>query len=185
MIAMTTEPTAQFHSSVAVDSQDRVWVAWDEADQNWGKDFSQVSAAPGSRGLHYSRKIGMRVYANGRVQAPSADLSEILDGRATRFAELPHLSFDSSGALWMVFRHWTLSQPQRDLPFLCHAAVAATSGPCRCVSARVPDTTRSTHRWHCRRTAGSRSATRATAVRRPYFQRTRRMRCTTTSMCRS
>ena len=111
VIAMTTEPTAQFHSSVAVDSQDRVWVAWDEADQNWGKDFSKVSAAPGSRGLHYSRKIGMRVYANGRVQAPSADLTTIMDGRAARFAELPHLSFDSSGALWMVFRHWTLSQP--------------------------------------------------------------------------
>ena len=111
VIAMTTEPTAQFHSSVAVDSQDRVWVAWDEADQNWGKDFSKVSAAPGSRGLHYSRKIGLRVYANGRVQAPSADLNAIMDGRATRFAELPHLSFDSSGALWMVFRHWTLSQP--------------------------------------------------------------------------
>jgi len=111
LIAMTTEPTAQFHSSVAVDKEDRVWVAWDEADQNWGKDFSRVSAVPGSRGLHYSRKIGLRVYSNGRVQSPSADLNAVLDGRATRFAELPHLSFDSSGALWMVFRHWTLSQP--------------------------------------------------------------------------
>jgi hypothetical protein len=111
VIAMTTEPTAQFHSSLAVDNQDRVWVAWDEADQNWGKDFSRVSAAPGSRGLHYSRQIGLRVYANGRVQTPSANLTAMLDGRATRFAELPHLSFDSSGALWMVFRHWTFSKP--------------------------------------------------------------------------
>jgi hypothetical protein len=111
VIAMTTEPTAQFHSSIAVDSQDRVWVAWDEADQNWGKDFSKVSAAPGSRGLHFSRKIGLRVYANGRVQAPSASPDTVMDGRAQRFAELPHLSFDSSGALWMVFRHWTYAQP--------------------------------------------------------------------------
>jgi hypothetical protein len=111
LIAMTTEPAAQFHTSVAVDARDRVWVAWDEADQNWGKDFSRVSSAPGSRGLHFSRKIGMRVYSNGRVQAPSADLNKVLDGRGARFAELPHLAFDSSGALWMVFRHWTLSQP--------------------------------------------------------------------------
>lgn len=111
VIAMTTEPAAQFHSSVAVDAQDRVWVAWDEADQNWGKDFSKVSAAPGSHGLHYSRKIGMRVYANGRVQAPAADLNAILNGRAQRFAELPHLAFDSTGALWMIFRHWTLARP--------------------------------------------------------------------------
>ena len=112
LIAMTTEPTAQFHSSSRWTVQDRVWVAWDEADQNWGKDFSKVSAAPGSRGLHYSRKIGLRVYANGRVQAPSADLSARPGpGGLQRFAELPHLSFDASGALWMVFRHWTLSQP--------------------------------------------------------------------------
>ncbi|HEV3197190.1 MAG TPA: hypothetical protein VGZ73_04770, partial [Bryobacteraceae bacterium] len=67
-IAMTTEPTAQFHSSVAVDGEGRVWVAWDEAGINWGKDFSRSSAAPGSMGLHHSRSIGLRVYANGRVQ---------------------------------------------------------------------------------------------------------------------
>ncbi len=75
-IAITTEPAAQFHSSVAVDGDDRVWVAWDEGGINWGKDFSRASSAPGSRGLHYSRKIGVRVYANGRVQNPSADISQ-------------------------------------------------------------------------------------------------------------
>src|SRR5262249_11975033 len=78
---------------------------------NWGKDFSRASSAPGSRGLHYSRKINMRVYANGRVQAPAADVSKIMTGRMARFAELPQLITDGSGALYMVFRHWTLSQP--------------------------------------------------------------------------
>ena len=28
-----------------------------------------------------------------------------------RYAELPHLMFDGAGALWMVFRHWTLTKP--------------------------------------------------------------------------
>ena len=111
VVAMTTEPTAQFHSSVAVDGGGRVWVAWDEAGPNWGKDFSRASSAPGSQGLHYSRGLGLRVYANGRVQEPSARLAPILTGRMSRYAELPQLSIDGSGALWMVFRHWTLSQP--------------------------------------------------------------------------
>jgi hypothetical protein len=111
VVAITSEPTAQFHTSVAVDGENRVWIAWDEADQNWGKDFSAVSAAPGSRGLHYSRRLGLRVYANGRVQNPSADPNAVLTGRMQRYAELPHLAFDGSGALWMVFRHWTLAQP--------------------------------------------------------------------------
>ena len=111
VIVMTTEPAAQFHTSVAVDSGGRVWVAWDEADQNWGKDFSEVSAAPGSRGLHFSRHLGVRVYENGRVLNPSGDLGAILTGRMARYAELPHLTIDGRGALWMIFRHWTLAQP--------------------------------------------------------------------------
>lgn len=111
VIAMTTESSAQFHSSVAADSEGRVWVAWDDAGENWGKDFSQASSAPGSHGLHYSRSIGLRVYASGRVQEPAADLKKVLTGRMERYAELPHLAFDGGGTLWMVFRHWTAPQP--------------------------------------------------------------------------
>ena len=111
LVAITTEPSAQFHSSVAVDGENRVWVAWDDGGINWGKDFSRASSAPGSRGLHFDRALGLRVYANGRVQEPSASLAKILTGRMTRYAELPHLATDASGALWMVFRHWTLAQP--------------------------------------------------------------------------
>jgi hypothetical protein len=110
-VAITTEPEAQFHSSVAVDGTGRVWVAWDDGGPNWGKDFSRSSAAPGSQGLHHSRSLGLRVYANGRVQESDADISKILTGRMQRYAELPHLALDASGALWMVFRHWSLAQP--------------------------------------------------------------------------
>jgi len=110
-IAVTTEPTAQFHTSVAVDPVGRVWVAWDDSGINWGKDFSRSSAAPGSRGLHYSRTLGMRVYANGRVQEIAPDWKPVLTGRMTRYAELPQLAFDGAGALWVVFRHWTETQP--------------------------------------------------------------------------
>lgn len=110
-VAVTTEPSAQFHSSVTVDGEGRVWVAWDDGGINWGKDFSRASSAPGSRGLHFSRSLGVRVYANGRVQNPSADIGRIMTGRMTRYAELPHLAIDRSGALWMMFRHWTLPKP--------------------------------------------------------------------------
>ncbi|HTM49875.1 MAG TPA: hypothetical protein VL285_14380, partial [Bryobacteraceae bacterium] len=116
-VAVTTEPTAQFHSSVAVDGEGRVWVAWDDGGQNWGKDFSAVSSAPGSRGLHWGRSLGIRVYANGRVQNPAADLGAIMTGRMKRYAELPHLAFDGGGALWMVFRHWTDTRPNETYHF--------------------------------------------------------------------
>jgi hypothetical protein len=60
-VSVTTEPAAQFHSAVTVDRQDRVWVAWDEAGPNWGKDYSSSSAAPGAEGLHARRSLGIRV----------------------------------------------------------------------------------------------------------------------------
>jgi hypothetical protein len=111
VIPITTESSAQFHSSVAVDRENRVWVAWDDSGQNWGKDYSTSSAAPGSRGLHETRTLAMRVYAGGQVQEVSADVNKAFSERMLRFAELPQLQVDGSGALVLVFRHWTYTQP--------------------------------------------------------------------------
>ncbi len=111
VVPITTEPTAQFHSTVAVDGKGRVWVAWDDAGINWGKDFSRTSAAPGSRGLHYSRTIALRVWDGEQLLEPTAKLSAIATGRMARYAELPRLAADGAGTLWLVFRHWTIPKP--------------------------------------------------------------------------
>ncbi|MBM3890062.1 MAG: hypothetical protein FJ388_13175, partial [Verrucomicrobia bacterium] len=112
VIAVTTEPTAQFHSTVAVDRNDRVWIAWDEDSENWGKDFSRSGAAPGSKGLHFSRVLGVRVFEGDRLRAPAADVAKVMTGRMTRYAELPQLAVDGVGTLWLVFRHWTEAKPR-------------------------------------------------------------------------
>ncbi|MCZ2146882.1 MAG: hypothetical protein LC126_03805 [Bryobacterales bacterium] len=124
LIPMTTESTAQFHSTVAVDGMDRVWVAWDDGGENWGKDFSRASSAPGSRELHYSRTPGMRVYAGGRVEEVMNGVARKFSGRMQRYAELPHLVFDQKGALCLVFRHWTGTKPNE----ICHFYVTRLSG---------------------------------------------------------
>ena len=111
VIRITSEPSAQFHSAIAVDKQGRVWVTWDDGGVNWGMDFSRSSAVEGSRGLHWKREIGMRVYANGRVQEVAADFRKVLSGRMLRYVELPRLIFDGDGSLWMLFRHWTYIRP--------------------------------------------------------------------------
>jgi len=116
-IAVTTEPSAQFHSSVAVDAEGRAWVAWDDAGINWGKDFSRSSAVEGSRGLHFSRSLGLRVVSSGTVNEVSPPISSKLNGRMLRYAELPHLAFDGSGSLVLVFRHWTETRPREIFHF--------------------------------------------------------------------
>ena len=116
-IAVTTEPEAQFHSSVTVDPGDRVWIAWDEGGINWGKDLSASSGSPGNAGLHASRRLGLRVWANGRLNSPATNLASVLTGPMAQYAELPHLAVDGAGTLWMVFRHWTLKQPHEIFHF--------------------------------------------------------------------
>ena len=110
-IAVASGPGAEFHSYVTVDSADRVWVAYDTALKNWGKDYSTSSQVEGSEGLHARRGIGIRVVANGQVLEPSHELSDVLTGRMSQFAELPALAFDGGGSLWIVFRHWTIRKP--------------------------------------------------------------------------
>ncbi len=110
-IAIASSPEAEFHSSVGVDSTDRIWVAYDTARENWGKDYSRSSAVEGSEGLHARRGLGLRVYANGRVSEPEADIRDILTGRMSKFAELPTVAVDGGGSVWIVFRHWTIRKP--------------------------------------------------------------------------
>jgi hypothetical protein len=111
IIPVTTEPSAQFHSAVTVDPQDRVWIAWDDGGENWGKDYSTSSSAPGSGGLHWKRTLGVRAWANGRLFEPASQPDTKFTGRMKQFAELPHLAVDQSGSVVLVFRHWTGTRP--------------------------------------------------------------------------
>ena len=38
---VTKSPRFQAHASLAVDGQDRLWLAWDESGVNWGKDWTR------------------------------------------------------------------------------------------------------------------------------------------------
>ena len=96
VIAITTEPAAQFHTSVAVDDQDRVWVAWDEADQNWGKDFSKVSAAhrqPRPALLAQDRVARIRQWA-GAGSRGGFECDPGRPGRAVRGTSAPFVRFE-------------------------------------------------------------------------------------------
>ena len=82
--------------SLAVDSQDRVWIAYEMGGPNWGKDFGRVvpkSAASRQQGrrrqrpgsdrrtggngvgipLYRGRRVVVKCYADGRLQRPAAN----------------------------------------------------------------------------------------------------------------
>ncbi|MEZ5402456.1 MAG: hypothetical protein R2729_22465 [Bryobacteraceae bacterium] len=146
---VTTEPSAQFQSTVAV-GEDRVWV---------------VEFGASSGGLRWKRTIGVRACEKGKLHEPASQPGSKFTGRMTQSAELPHLAVDKSGALTMVFRHWTDTKPNEMHHFYGRewwTAPGATRGG----SGRVRETTRSGLPFH-KGPPGSPWPTRATGAAIP------------------
>ena len=59
---------------MTADPAGRVWLAWDEAGVNWGKDFGYPRdiTLPGT-GLYQSRRIKMAVWEQGRLRRLGAE----------------------------------------------------------------------------------------------------------------
>ncbi len=98
-MGVATSPDYEAHAALAVDGKDRVWIAWDNGGLNWGKDNK------GGRKLHSQRSVEIRCLAAGQFFEPTQSLSEVLAGPLARFCELPELTVDGDGRLWLFVRH--------------------------------------------------------------------------------
>ena len=100
---VTKSPRFQADATVAVDKQDRVWVAWDESDSNWGKDWTHEDQWRGTT-LYKDRHIRVAVLDNGVWKQPAGDMMAAVPERYNRYVEDPHLTVDAAGRVWMAFQ---------------------------------------------------------------------------------
>ena len=94
--------------TLAVDQQDRVWMAWHESGINWGKDWGYpFDITANAVGIYNSRNIRMAVYDQGRLSQPAQSLEDALPGPGPggNFYEYPQLAVDASNRVWAFFRH--------------------------------------------------------------------------------
>lgn len=102
LLRVTDTPRFHAHPSVAVDGLDRVWVGYDEAEENWAKDTGfQLT---GGAGIYQSRKIRFAVYDGSRWLAPRDDLNENVRHSVRRYVHTPRLVADAKGRIWVFFR---------------------------------------------------------------------------------
>ncbi|MBI3696302.1 MAG: hypothetical protein HY238_15880 [Acidobacteria bacterium] len=101
VIKVTDSPRFHAHASLAVDEQDRLWVAYDEAEENWGKDTGFFLT--GGAGLYQSRRIRCAIYSGGKWLEPRSDLNEALPLGMRRYVQSPRL-VAGKGRMWVVFR---------------------------------------------------------------------------------
>ena len=115
--------SADFEAHASVDARDErfVWVAYDAAGPNWGKDYARYSTRRNGRyaePLHASRRIELRAYdrKRQRLWQPTAPLPQVRNPKmparvahsyqdeVIRFYELPQLVRDAAGRLWVLYR---------------------------------------------------------------------------------
>lgn len=118
-IAVARSSDFEAHASVLAAGDGKVWVAYDAAGPNWGKDFKNVPTT--SRGhytepLHAQRRLELRCVVDGKVHRPRGALPQELPPekipaiqrsphtKPSRFYEYPQLALDGDGRLWLFFR---------------------------------------------------------------------------------
>ena len=115
-IAVASSPRFEARPSLAVDSRGRAWVAFEDAGEDWGKDFGPRFPRPQGTPLYHDRSVLVRVVEpGGPVRAvaeapPSVPVRTHYDDtriEATfdRRISLPRLAIDGTGHVWLLYRH--------------------------------------------------------------------------------
>ena len=102
IVKVSNSPRFHAHPSLAVDPENRLWVAYDQAQENWGKDVGFLFS--GGTGLYESRSVQVAVYANGRWMAPLQQPEEAMPYRFRQFTESPQLAAGADGRVWLFLR---------------------------------------------------------------------------------
>ena len=93
--------------SLACDATDRLWIAWDHGEANWGKDWSSQRFKPGGgAGLYRVRSVKVAALDGSRLhQAP--DLMEAIPAQYNDYVQQSRLSVDAQGHVWAMVRSLT------------------------------------------------------------------------------
>jgi hypothetical protein len=98
---------------LACDADGRVWIAYEEGDEQWGKDYAHAGNVsnvgleknPGFA-LYVNRTVRVKCLANGQLMEPAGDLAKAFAASPLRRNKsLPRLVVDTSGGVWLLVRH--------------------------------------------------------------------------------
>jgi hypothetical protein len=95
-----------------VDGQDRVWIAYEEGDEQWGKDFSNEKAFKKvgleknlGNALYLKRTVRVKCLDKGELKEPAQTIDQACEKKLDRNKSLPRMAVDTAGGLWLTFRH--------------------------------------------------------------------------------
>ncbi|MBW3542021.1 MAG: hypothetical protein KY476_17265, partial [Planctomycetes bacterium] len=112
---VAASPRFEARPHVICDAADRAWIAYEQGDVLWGKDYQGntpervgIGENPGY-GLYVNRTVQVKCLDGGELMQPAADLEAALKGSLERNKSCPRLALDKAGGLWLTFRHHPLA----------------------------------------------------------------------------
>ncbi len=102
LIRVTDTPRYHGLPNIAVDAEDRVWIAYDEAEANWGKDTGFLLR--GGAGIYQSRTTRIVIWNGSAWLAPLDDVNRHFRPSVRRYVQTPRLEADSKGRMWLLLR---------------------------------------------------------------------------------
>ncbi len=101
--------------NITCDNAGRVWIAYEEGDEQWGKDYANaqfqripLAKNPGFA-LYIDRTVRVKCLVDGKLKEPAGDLQKTLtDAKLKWNRSLPRLCVDAAGGLWLLLRHHPL-----------------------------------------------------------------------------
>ncbi len=103
-VPVARTPKYEARPSLAIDPSGRVWVAYEERTENWGKDAENLVEGRGLDPLSTSRRAGpLRRWRAACSERPTRSAQAPADDRSMN--SFPRLACDRSGRLWLAFRH--------------------------------------------------------------------------------
>ncbi len=88
------------------DAGGRLWLAWDEGDADWGKDYV-AGAQDAGMGLLQKRQVRVAAYSNGRLEQLPGNLPAAPPEETSAVFQAPRLTTDGNGNPWVFFRYRT------------------------------------------------------------------------------
>ncbi len=104
---ITRSPAFDANVSLACDQQDRLWIAWDHGEANWGKDWTSQRFKPGGgAGLYRVRSAKIAVLDGGQIKQPPPVMDAIPAEYQDYFQQVT-LQIDKGGRVWAMGRSLT------------------------------------------------------------------------------
>ncbi|MBI1788358.1 MAG: hypothetical protein HYR60_12525, partial [Acidobacteria bacterium] len=104
VVPIASSGAFEARASAQYDSLGRLWIAWEEGDFNWGKDYGNLIPESG-RGLLVRRQARVAVLVNGRRMEPVAPIAEAVPEDLRQVFHQPRLVLDPKGVPWLFVRY--------------------------------------------------------------------------------